>query len=101
MIVHLHRPSSALLWLGSLEAIRSHGLQDIRENQWKKTRTKETQIIKEQDEPRVDLFNNGGKAKLTPIVTLSTSRSPSSMRTSSPLSLQKEKNKNYKREKKI
>jgi len=29
--VRHHRPSRALLWLGSLEAIRSHGLQDIRE----------------------------------------------------------------------
>ena len=54
-------------------------------------KNKRTKIIKEQNEPRVDLFNNGRKAKLTPIVTLSTSRSPSSMRTSSPLGLQKNK----------
>ena len=32
-LVHLHRPSRALLRLGSLEAIGSHGLQDIREKQ--------------------------------------------------------------------
>jgi len=31
--VHHHRPSRALLWLSSLEAISSHGLQDIREKQ--------------------------------------------------------------------